>query len=175
MRVKPKYIFLDFDGVVTSQLETPGSYITHEANEYGPSPTCVVRLKRLCDETGAKVVISSNWRRFDDFGQCSFWTHAKNNRTVANPLPYFKKLMGKYVIGSLPKCRHITKSQALILWFEENNLTQDQIDYVIFDDDLAENYHLTYDYDIKHHFVLTDAMTGLTDADIIKAKKILGF
>jgi len=37
-------IFLDCDGVVTSTLETPGSYLNHVSDEYGPSPKCVKRL-----------------------------------------------------------------------------------------------------------------------------------
>lgn len=153
MKEKQKYVFLDFDGVVSSQLETPGSYITHEADEYGASPSCVARIKKLCDETGAKIIIASNWRRFPDDGPCSFWTHPKYARTVFNPLPAFRKQMEGYIAGVLPRERHITKAHALILWFEENNITQDDINYVIFDDDLSEGYAATYEYGIRDHFI----------------------
>ena len=62
-------IFLDIDGVVTSCMTTPGSYMNHEPSDYGPSPDCVERLKRLCDVTNAKIVISSNWRKFETIAQ----------------------------------------------------------------------------------------------------------
>lgn len=171
--MKQKIIFLDFDGVMSSQNETPGSYITHEANEYGASPSCLKNLKQLCDETEAKIVISSNWRKFKDDGPCSFWTHPKYARTVFNPLPKFKKQMEGYVIGTLPKVRHISKAQALILWFEENDLSKDDIDYVIFDDDPSEGFASTTDYDIKEHYIQTSNVTGLIESDIVKAKIIL--
>ena len=46
-----KVIFLDFDGVITV-LET----------RWEPSEEHMRRVKRICDETGAKIVISSSWR-----------------------------------------------------------------------------------------------------------------
>jgi len=42
-----KVIFLDFDGVITAKSGTPGSYITHDATEYGATPACVDWLKTL--------------------------------------------------------------------------------------------------------------------------------
>lgn len=168
-----KILFVDFDGVVTSQTEVPGSYITHEADEYGASPSCLSRLKDLCDSTGSKIVISSNWRRFDDDGPCSFWVYRKCMRTVCNPLPKFKVQLKDYIIGMLPKDRHINKAEALVLWFEENNLAKDDLDYVIFDDDLSEGFATMTDYDINKHFVQTSNVTGLTEDDVRRAKAIL--
>ena len=63
-----KLIVLDVDGVMTSFGETPGSYVTHGPSEYGVSRGPLTRLLRLVSDTGAKVVISSNWRRFDEEG-----------------------------------------------------------------------------------------------------------
>lgn len=173
MTFPKKIIFVDFDGVMTSQSETPGSYITNESANYGASPSCLNQLRQLCDETGAKIVISSNWRRFEDDGICSFWTHPTLHKTVGNPLPKFKKQMDDYIVDILPTDKHITKSQALILWFIENGLTQDDINYVIFDDDPAEGFAMTAEYDIRDHFIQTSAATGLTDADAVKAKSLL--
>lgn len=33
-------IFLDYDGVVTSMHETPGSFLNHNVDTYGTSPKC---------------------------------------------------------------------------------------------------------------------------------------
>ena len=46
-----KVIFLDFDGVIT----TPKS-------GYNLSPELMEKVKKICDETGAKIVVSSSWR-----------------------------------------------------------------------------------------------------------------
>lgn len=48
-----KVIFLDFDGVIT----TPET-------KWNIGLVYVKRIKRICDETGAKLVISSSWQRY---------------------------------------------------------------------------------------------------------------
>lgn len=164
--MKPTYIFLDIDGVLTAKCETPGSYLNHDMSEYGPSPKCIDRIKKLCIETNSKIVISSNWRRFDEEG---FW-HYRKQIQVKNPLPYVKQLLGELVVGELIPERHITKAEAIILWFEEHG---NDCNFVIFDDDTRENLHCTYDYEIAKHFILTNIETGLSDSDCEKAKKIL--
>ena len=46
-----KIIFLDFDGVIT----TEASYSRLDLEK-------MKLVKKICDETGAKIVISSSWR-----------------------------------------------------------------------------------------------------------------
>lgn len=48
-----KVIFLDFDGVIT----TPDT-------KWNISLSHVKRIKKICDQTGAKLVISSSWQRY---------------------------------------------------------------------------------------------------------------
>lgn len=48
-----KIIFLDFDGVIT----------TH-STKWNIGLEYVKRIKKICDETGAKLVISSSWQRY---------------------------------------------------------------------------------------------------------------
>lgn len=134
-----KLVFLDFDGVVTNYNEEFGSYITHEPDLYGPSLSCVERLRQLCEETGARIIISSNWRKFAEDGLASFWTHPSNQRTVQNPLPKLKQCLGDLIIEALPKIRHMTKSAVLEMWFNENPQYRG-LKYVILDDDLAEEF-----------------------------------
>lgn len=61
-----KFILLDFDGVVTSKTYTMKCYREHaRENIYGMDwfdPECVEALKKIVDETGAKIVVSSSWR-----------------------------------------------------------------------------------------------------------------
>ncbi len=59
-----KVIFLDIDGVLNNQevsirKKDEGCRVWDEK--------CVNRLNRITDETGAKIVISSTWRRSKDF------------------------------------------------------------------------------------------------------------
>lgn len=170
MRSFDSIVFLDIDGVMTSTLETPGSYLNHVDDEYGISPKCFERLKNLCDNTNSKVIISSNWRRFAETGPKSYWLNPLNKKHNHNPLPKLKELLGDLFLGTLPLDRHCSKSQALELWFEDNNLKESDLNYVIFDDDLSEGFM----YSRFHaHFILTDMQKGLTDEDCKKALKIL--
>lgn len=164
-----RFIILDFDGVVTSCLEKPGSYLVNGNDSYGASPSCLKRLIGLADETGAKIVISSNWRRFDDDGICSFWNNPKYG-AHANPLPKLKKVLGSRYLCDLPKTRHIKKSQALRMWFDETGQDPGKTAYVIFDDDETEGFGQS---EFGRHFILTNYRTGLTADDCEKAKEIL--
>lgn len=64
-------IVCDFDGVLTRLYDEDGnkdysSYLNYDSSTYSPSEELVDRLKSICHLTNAKVLISSNWRRYDD-------------------------------------------------------------------------------------------------------------
>ena len=165
MKKYPKnLIFLDFDGVCN--CKTDGSYLNYDPENYHASEQILDRLKSFCDENQAKIVIASNWRKFADDGHYSF----SLGKEFKNPLPKLREQLKDYIFDDLPHTRHITKAQATILWFEENDFKGG---YVIFDDDLREEYHLTYEYGIKEHFIHTDMINGLTRDNLIQAKEIL--
>jgi hypothetical protein len=163
------YVILDVDGVMTDLDSDIGSYITHSGEKYGVSKDPLNRLMRLLSDTGAKVVISSNWRRFDETGPGSIWRNMLYEGTH-NPLPKLKASLKSCWLCDLPKVRHITKSQALRMWFDENHLDPEKCKYVIFDDDMREGFA---ESEFKDHFIHTDYHTGLTDEDCEKAKEIL--
>lgn len=61
-----KYLFLDFDGVLNTanyakRLKRDGIDLY---DEFGPmfDPKTITNLKRIVDETGCKIVLSSTWR-----------------------------------------------------------------------------------------------------------------
>lgn len=135
-----KIVFLDFDGVMTNYDDEFGSYVTHEPAFYGPSESNVKRLRALCEKTGAKVVITSNWRKFDEKGKCSFWTWAEQKKTVKNPLPELKRQIGDLILCMLPKVRHLVKADVLKMWLEDENICLDELKFVIFDDDMREGF-----------------------------------
>ena len=164
-----KIVFVDFDGVLTSQHEVPGSYVNWQS-EYGISPACFDRLEEICIRTNAIVVVTSNWRRFDDDGRWSYCTF-DGIHAVKNQLPTLREMLGKRYAGTLPKDRHINKSQALILWIQQHPEFDGQ--FVILDDDRSERFQDTAEHDISKHFILTNPEWGLTNDDIEKAVEIL--
>lgn len=166
MKRKDRFVALDFDGVMTSCLPGGGSYLANPPSSYGYSEECLSNLLQLLAKADAKVVISSNWRRYEPDGG---WTHYRGSfagSTYLNPLPNFVHALGDKVVGALPTDKHITKSEALILWLEEFKTVPA---FVIFDDDLREGFQDTFDYGIYKKFILTDPKLGLTAADIDKA------
>lgn len=60
-----KVVFLDIDGVLNHcDTRSDVSPTSTEPLPIPIAPECMVRLNRLIAETGAKVVISSSWRKF---------------------------------------------------------------------------------------------------------------
>lgn len=64
-----KFIVVDYDGVLTSKHSTPGSYLTNDPPGYGITPACLKVLLCICALTDARILISSNWRKMDDWGR----------------------------------------------------------------------------------------------------------
>jgi len=145
-------IFLDFDGVCNSFER--GSYLTHEPKDYGADMRIIERVGEICKKCSANIVVSSNWRRYgpDD-------VFVYRDMDYKNPLENIYKNLGGFVLGTLPKDHHLTKSQALDLWFEDNPWFNGR--YVIVDDDPREGFQFNLKY--RKNFWLTDRKYGLTE------------
>jgi hypothetical protein len=158
-------LFLDFDGVCNSYR--CGSYVTSNSETYGIDKNIMPRLKEICVKGNAKIIISSNWRRY---GENDFITTDRG--IFKNPLLQLEKFIGEYIIGTLTKERHLNKSQALEIWFEDNPDFTGK--YAILDDDYREQ--IQNNPKLKNNFWMTNAEYGLTDAiktDIINHFKNL--
>lgn len=158
-------VFLDIDGVCTSTKETPGSYLNHNVDEYGLSPSCMHELKKFLNAINAKVIISSNWRIHKDK---KFVEH--NGNLIPNPLVPLKKELGNIIIGYLPKTGYKQKPLALIKWFDE---TEYDGKFIIIDDDLDEHLQHEFAYGIKDHVLFVNYETGFTANDAKIALKLL--
>lgn len=157
-------IFLDFDGVCNS-FEC-GSYLNYKNTKYGYDEKIIKRLRHICKYGNAKIIISSNWRRFQIDGTYTF-TYDGENVTCHNPLSKLYDVLGDLIVGTLTKERHLTKSEALQLWFEDNPEFDGK--YAILDDDPREGYQWVPKF--KKNFWMTDPQYGITDEiaeDVIK-------
>ena len=169
--MNPKYkniVFLDVDGCLTS-MEDHTSYLNcGDEENYGISGMCLDLLKNLIEEHDCGVVISSNWRLLEASGR-EFWEY--KGVKYKNHLPQLREIFGERYCGTIPCERHCTKAECLIMWFEDHEDWKGN--YVVFDDDLDENFHLTTDHGIRNHFVKCDERYGINLKNIEEANQIL--
>ena len=162
-----KVIFLDFDGVVTAKNGTPGSYMTHGPEKYGPTPVCINRLMKLIKDSGAKIVISSNWRKFDVDGPGSIWKNRYGS--IKNPLPRFIPMLGDAYLESLPAIQ-LCKAAVADYWLLHRKSNVES--FVALDDMCAYEGYDRFET-FGGRYINTDPETGLTDEDCEKALAIL--
>lgn len=153
-----KVIFLDFDGVITT-----------ERSRYKLDKEKMELVKSICDKTDAKIVISSSWRLN------TLENTILNITTVRNPETGVPFLMPELVVGvtkrmyafSLEdKNRHylIPRGVEIERYLREHK----EVDrYVILDDD--NDMFLCQ----APYFVKTNTEIGITEEDANKAIEIL--
>lgn len=157
-----KVIFLDIDGVLNSQdhVHKMNGLFDDPANQIDPD--AVVRLNRLTDQSGAKIVVSSTWR-------ISFVRH--NNGDVVQGMADCLKGYGVTgeVIGTTP-ITNGDRSAEIWDWIDNH---KDIEQYVILDDDRLEAKQDSSDPVLDLHFVKTSWMHGLLDHHVDRALEIL--
>jgi hypothetical protein len=158
-----KVIFLDIDGVLNHErfYKERHERRNEEAGWEHPYSeidiTSVNNLNNLCDETGAKVVISSTWRH--------------------SGLEYCKDALEKVgftgeIIDITPTHESRFRGLEILDWIKSNEeLIGDRYynftEYVILDDDSDMLYWQ------RNNFLLIDRFVGLTMGDVFRAKRIL--
>lgn len=153
-----KVIFLDFDGVITS-----------DDSNWSLMQDKMDLVKHICDETGAKIVISSSWRT------CNLKTtlkYATAEGTIGvGDAPYS---LTEYTIDITP-CYYwepismagiSTRGGEIETWLKRN-ISLNIENYVILDDD---NDMLDSQ---QTHLVLTSWEHGISEADTERAINIL--
>lgn len=161
-----KLIFLDFDGV-----------ITNVESKYCLNNKKMELVKRICDETGAKIVISSSWRVKDvETTLKSISESSRGNdpfilaEYVIDITPRFHfKYDDKYItIHRGEEIQYIIDKYKYKAYREPNLDLKDRLDnYVILDDDTDM---LLWQAD---HFIKTDPYEGIVESDVEKAISIL--
>ena len=120
---KIKIIFLDIDGVL--------NVYSHDHDEFGSQfmPQFVNNLKRVVEETGAKIVISSTWRYGGLQRMKDLWEKRNLPGEVIDITPDCNDLFNE---GSFVFLDQIERGHEVEYWLDEHPEVEK---YVIFDDD----------------------------------------
>ena len=148
-----KIIFLDFDGVIT----TPSS-------KYCLSPPHMDILGKILESTGAYIVISSSWRRYNLEQTINFITSRSNPFVGKNPFPFVDRVIDiTKRLRPIKMSGYIHRGDEIQEWLDRHKVES----YVILDDinNMLESQ--------QSHLVLTDEIDGLTEKDVEKAIEIL--
>ena len=162
-----KVLFLDMDGV----LNTGWWYSQMDRNTpkdkygYAFDPRSVANLKKILEETGAEIVISSSWKSFGLSELEEMWQErrlpGKLIGITPNSVSDEKLLNADLDHMELFSIRGIEIKE----WLDKHGKNVSH--YVIIDD--MDNFLL----DQKSHFVQTDPEVGITEEDANMAIKIL--
>lgn len=159
-----RVIFLDIDGVLNCR--TSKSYCVEDGGRVikGVDSDKVKRLAKIVEATGAKIILSSDWKD----GWSKYYTSQKPSHAKYLDNHLYKK--GKLTIKD--KTPNTNKGS----WFRGSEILaylkthQDVEDYVILDDTFYDDFA---NKEIEEHLVLTDRDIGLTESDAKNAIKIL--
>lgn len=159
MKNNKKIIFLDLDGVVSVP-----------ASAYSLNREKMELVKRLCDKTDAKIVITSSWRKRNVSDTIMYLTEIQKNEGE-EPFLCPELIVGitkrwlAFELGYEKDHFRVPRGYEIAFWICENRLSV--TDYVILDD---ENDMLL---EQASHFVQIDGDKGITEEDVEKAIKIL--
>lgn len=153
-----KIIFLDFDGVIT----------TLKSN-WNLDKEKMELVKQICDATGAKIVISSSWRRYTLEQTLELITTKqieKGFQSFLYPEDVVDITARMYAFKSGNRETHygLYRGVEIGQWLSEH---QDVTNYVILDDD--SDMLLSQ----KKHFIKTHTLRGISKRDVKRAINIL--
>lgn len=164
-------IFLDIDGVLNPIHYMNAMYKLYKASfneikshdEYGQLffyHNCDA-LKKIIDETGAKIVISSTWRMAGESQMKELWNHRNLAGEIIGITPTETEVVES---GDSEFYDMVCRGMEIAHWIKNNNFTGN---YVIIDDteDMLKEQ--------EHFFVKTNSFVGLTLKDADKAILIL--
>lgn len=167
-----KIIFLDIDGVLNHQLffeEKKRSNIilgTSEIEDWFDQRS-VSLLKEIVDTTGAKIVVSSSWRKNRSLDQLKEIFHELGFKkdTVIDKTPVLYFSSNEKYNYSVPRGCEIKA------WMEMNKgiigEKMSKVSYVILDDDSDMLYWQ------RNNFIHVDSYCGITFNTVFKAIQIL--
>lgn len=162
---KRKIVFMDVDGVLNYTKwyvddRNPGNLYGQEGDI---DPYCVNRIVNICKQTGAEIVLSSDWRiskssipRLERAGFPEGLICDQTPELIWECLNYYDSEVDSY---------DHSRGKEIDLWLKEHD---DIYDYVIIDD--REDFTETQK---RFHFIHVDPYVGFTDENMHKAIEIL--
>lgn len=145
-------IFLDVDGV----LNCDSAKALAPSGALGVMDSKVKLLKTIVNLTGAKVVLSSDWRLCEPGN--------RDYKYLENKLWYKG---GIKIYGKTPDIDWRRRGQEILAWLWQHPAVTS---WVVLDDIMFEDFSRL---EFAGHLVITDYRVGLTDSDALKAIKIL--
>ena len=155
-----KIIFLDIDGVLNHQLfyekmRQSETYKEIEHPDCDLDPETIELLNGLLETTGAKVVISSTWRK---------GTTIEELQAILEKAGFKGEIIGKTPIG----CNNCCRGDEIYRWIKDNDKLLGKPyyefkEYVIFDDD--SDMLLSQ----RANFIHIDSHCGLTPNSMYRA------
>ena len=147
-------VFLDFDGVLNTEQYQARLAVDSKPTKdtWGPlfDPQAVENLRQIIDFTDARIVISSSWR----------YAHSLD---VLRRMWEVRGLPGEILDTLACGATYISRGEEIECWLERN----DRPDYVIIDD--LNDFSPAQ----RDHYVETNPIIGITEADAEKAIEIL--
>jgi len=150
-----KVIFLDIDGVLNfagTEARAPGGCL-------GIAEPCVKRLRRIVDNTGAKIVLTSTWK--DE------WCFDESSCSAMGI--YLVKKLKRHGMHILDKTKdHVdNRGEGIIEWLQRHDNVRD---WIVLDDDTFRDYDRC---GIMPRFIHTSFANGLQDEHVQSAIKLL--
>ena len=164
-----KVIFLDIDGVLNYTQwyvsdRNPGNINGQEGDI---DPLCIERVLRICKETGAKVVISSDWRISWEGTLMRLERMGLTRDIVIDKTPeliWTRMSMHDYMLSEEDEDYEFSRGREVDLWLEAH---PECTNFVIIDD------RMDFTDEQEPHFVKVNPMCGLTDDNVDIAIMIL--
>ena len=153
-----KVIFLDIDGVLNYTQwyvsdRNPGNINGQEGDI---DPMCVERVLRICKETGAKVVITSDWRISWEGTLMRLERMGLTRDIVIDKTPYPWGISRRdYMLCDDDE--YCTRGAEINMWLRDH---PECTNFVIVDD------RIDFTEEQQPHFVKVNPMCGLTDDNV---------
>lgn len=163
-----KVLFLDIDGVLNTERWHNQASGDELKDEYGYmfDPVAVDNLRKIVDETGAAIVISSSWKCIGLTTMQRMWQdrHLPGKVIDITPNSVSDEFLLNVDLNDMDLLS--IRGQEIKDWLITNG--GDSCQYVIFDDmnDVLQEQ--------ESHFVWIDPAVGITKANVDQAIRILG-
>jgi hypothetical protein len=158
-----KLIFCDIDGVLNNTLfyhrfEPGERYKTLGKDVCDIDPQCVEHLNTLIEETEAKVIISSVWRKHNSQAYL---------QTVLEKCGFTGEIIGMTPVAKSSESHSLPRGYEIQCWLNDHYKYNEKIRYVIFDDDSDMLWNQ------REQFIHVDNYAGLTPNHCYRAKNKL--